>query len=126
MRIAPSLAGGDPDPDPVPVPDLVDWYEYETGERHESVFFGLWMTIHQLGLGAAGFILGLFLDRFGYVGGADLQSVQAVLGVRLAFAFIPGVFLVAAALLLGRYRITRDRFDEAVAGLERRKPASIA
>jgi Na+/melibiose symporter-like transporter len=108
------------------VPDLVDWYECETGERHESVFFGLWMTIHQLGLGVAGFVLGVFLDRFGYVGGADIQSAEAVRGVRLAFASIPGLFLVAAALLLLRYRITRGRFEEAVAELERRKPTPIS
>ena len=104
------------------VPDLVEWYEYETGERHESVFFGLWMTIHQIGLGVAGFVLGVFLDSFGYRGGADVQSAQAVLGVRIAFATIPGAFLVAAAVLLRRYRITRDRFDEAVVELTRRNP----
>lgn len=108
------------------VPDLVEWYEYERGERHESVFFGLWMTVHQLGLGVAGLILGLFLDIFGYVGGADTQSPEAVQGVRLAFALIPGTFLVLAALLLQRYRVTRDRFGLAVAALERRRarPAS--
>ncbi len=108
------------------VPDLVDWYEYETGERHESVFFGLWMTVHQLGLGVAGFLLGVFLDIFGYVGGADIQSADAVLGVRLAFAIIPGLFLLLAALLLQRYRITRDRMDEAVAELARRHTTAIS
>lgn len=107
------------------VPDLVDWYEYEAGERHESVFFGLWMTTHQLGLGVAGFLLGVFLDSFGYVGGADVQSARAVLGVRLAFAVIPGVFLVAAALLLQRYQITRERFEEAVSELAHRNPTSV-
>jgi GPH family glycoside/pentoside/hexuronide:cation symporter len=108
------------------VPDLVDWYEYETGERHESVFFGLWMTVHQLGLGVAGFLLGVFLDLFGYVGGADTQSAGAVLGVRLAFAIIPGLFLVLAALLLQRYRITRDRLDEAMAELDRRHTTAVS
>lgn len=29
------------------VPDLVEFYEHKTGERHESVFFGLWITVHQ-------------------------------------------------------------------------------
>jgi len=102
------------------VPDLVDWYEYERGERHESVFFGLWMTVHQLGLGIAAFLLGMFLSAFGYVSGADVQDATATLGVRLAFAIIPGLFLVLAALLLQRYRITRDRMDRAVAELDRR------
>lgn len=108
------------------VPDLVDWYEYERGERHESVFFGLWMTVHQLGLGIAGLTLGLFLDAFGYIGDAEVQAAGAVRGVRLAFALIPGVFLVLAALLLQRYRITRGRMAEAVSALESRRAAGTA
>lgn len=103
------------------VPDLVDWYEYAHGERHESVFFGLWMTVHQLGLGVAAFILGIFLNTFGYVGGADVQDATATLGVRLAFAIIPGVFLVLAALLLQRYEVTREQMEEAVAEISRRQ-----
>jgi glycoside/pentoside/hexuronide:cation symporter, GPH family len=99
------------------VPDLVDYYEYERGERHEAVFFGLWMTVHQLGLGAAGFVLGVFLAVFGYRAGVDTQDATAVLGVRLAFGLIPGVFLVLAALLLQRYRITRERLAAAQAEL---------
>ncbi len=105
------------------VPDLVDWYEFERGERHESVFFGLWMTVHQLGLGIAAFILGMFLSAFGYVSGADVQDATATLGVRLAFAIIPGLFLVLAALLLQRYRITREEMDRAVVELSRRHDA---
>jgi glycoside/pentoside/hexuronide:cation symporter, GPH family len=99
------------------VPDLVDYYEYERGERHEAVFFGLWMTVHQLGLGVAGFVLGVFLGVFGYQAGVDTQDATAVLGVRLAFGLIPGVFLVLAALLLQRYRITRERLVAAQAEL---------
>jgi GPH family glycoside/pentoside/hexuronide:cation symporter len=99
------------------VPDLVDWYEYETGERHESVFFGLWMTVHQLGLGVAGFLLGLVLQWFGYLQAAESQPASAVLGVRVAFGVFPAVFLVAAAVLLQRYRITRERLAIAQASL---------
>ena len=95
------------------VPDLVEWYEYERGERHESVFFGLWMSIHQIGLGVAGFVLGLLLQAFGYDGAAATQSASGILGVRLAFGALPAVFLVVASLVLLRYRITRERFEAA-------------
>jgi glycoside/pentoside/hexuronide:cation symporter, GPH family len=89
------------------VPDLVDWYQHERGERHESVFFGLWMSCHQIGVGIAGFFLGACLSIFGYVGLADSQTASAVLGVRVAFAVLPAVFLIASALLLQRYAATR-------------------
>jgi GPH family glycoside/pentoside/hexuronide:cation symporter len=101
------------------VPDLVDWYEFETGERHESVFFGLWMTVHQLGLGVAGFLLGLVLQWSGYLEGADDQSSAALVGVRVAFGVVPSLFLVAAAIVLQRYRITRQRLEAAQASLTR-------
>ncbi len=93
------------------VPDLVEWYEYQRGERHESVFFGLWMTVHQIGIGLAGFVLGVCLTAFGYVGDADAQTAEAVLGVRIAFAVVPAVFLVGSALLLQRYAATRGRLS---------------
>lgn len=95
------------------VPDLVEWYQYEHGERHESVFFGLWMSIHQIGLGVAGFVLGLLLQAFGYDGAAATQSASGILGVRMAFGAVPAVFLVVASLVLLRYRITRERFEAA-------------
>lgn len=97
------------------VPDLVEWYEFRRGERHESVFFGLWMTVHQIGVGIAGFVLGLCLSLFGYDGGASVQSGDAVLGVRVVFALVPAVFLVVSALLLQHYAATRDRLGRLLA-----------
>jgi glycoside/pentoside/hexuronide:cation symporter, GPH family len=104
------------------VPDLVEWYEFQRGERHESVFFGLWMTVHQIGVGLAGFLLGLCLSGFGYVGNADVQSADAVLGVRVAFAVVPAVFLVGSALLLQHYAATRAR----LAGLVHLEPSEAS
>lgn len=89
------------------VPDLVDWYQLERGERHESVFFGLWMSGHQIGIGIAGFLLGACLGLFGYDGDAQAQGPTAVLGVRVAFVVLPAVFLLASSLLLKRYAATR-------------------
>ncbi|NCD18990.1 MAG: MFS transporter [Actinobacteria bacterium] len=99
------------------VPDLVDHYEWTRGERHESVFFGLWMTVHQLGLGVAGFVLGLVLQVFGYDGTAEAQTAGGVLGVRIAFGVVPGLLLVRASLILLRYHVTRARYEEARLGL---------
>ena len=82
------------------VPDLVDVYEYQTGERHESVFFGLWITVHQLGISFAGLILGVALDLFGYRGDAANQTESALFAVRLAFGVLPGLFFVLTALVL--------------------------
>lgn len=102
------------------VPDLVDFYEHKTGERHESIFFGLWITVHQLGIAFAGLILGAFLATTGYRGDSVAQTSSALLAVRLAFGLIPGLFLVAAALVLQRYQITREVYQEVRAELVHR------
>jgi GPH family glycoside/pentoside/hexuronide:cation symporter len=111
------------------VPDLVDFYEYKTTERHESVFFGLWITVHQLGIAFAGLVLGFFLGTAGYRGGAVVQTDSALLAVRLAFGLIPGLFLTAAALVLQKYQITREVYQKARAALGQRggqEPAAVS
>ena len=94
------------------VPDLVDFYKNATGEKCESVYFGLWMTTHQIGIAFSGLLLGFFLGILGYSGSLDVQTDSALLGVRLAFGLIPGVFLVLAALVLQKYGITRGIYQQ--------------
>lgn len=94
------------------VPDLVEFYEHKTGERHESVFFGLWITVHQLGIAAAGLLLGLGLQAMGYDGALAVQTERGILAVRIAFGVIPGVFLVLAAVIMRKYEITRTVFEQ--------------
>ena len=104
------------------VPDLVDYYEYQQGERHEAVFFGLWMTTHQMGIAAAGLLLGGFLQVFGYNGSLDVQTPAALTAVRLGLGIIPGVFILLAALALQRYAITRGVYQQIQAALGRAAP----
>jgi GPH family glycoside/pentoside/hexuronide:cation symporter len=94
------------------VPDLVDFHRHKTGERHESVFFGLWMTIHQIGLAIAGLLLGVLLSVGGYQSNSAVQTDSAILAIRLAFGLIPGIFLLSAALVLQKYGITRKVYQE--------------
>lgn len=102
------------------VPDLVDYYEYKTGERHESVFFGLWIAVHQLGIAVAGLVLGVVLSLSGYIGTAAVQSGSALLGVKLIFSAIPGFFLIAAALVLQKFEVTRKVYLEVRAALDQK------
>jgi len=106
------------------VPDLVDYYEHETGERHESIFFGLWITVHQLGISFAGLLFGACLAAFGYRGDALTQAASAVFAVRLAFGVIPGLFLVLAALVALRYSVTRETYQQMRRELEQPPAAS--
>lgn len=108
------------------VPDLVEYYEFKSGERHESIYFGLWISVHQLGISFAGLVLGLALGGFGYDGTLQVQTETAVFAVRLALGVIPGLFLVLAALVLQRYGVTRAAFEAMRAETELRKEAARA
>jgi sugar (glycoside-pentoside-hexuronide) transporter len=106
------------------VPDLVDYYKSKTGEKREAVYFGLWMTTHQIGIAFSGLLLGFFLGLYGYDGNLDVQTGSALLAIRLAFGLIPGVFLVLAALVLQKYGITRVVYQDIRHNLEQKSDKS--
>ena len=101
-------------------PDLVDYYELKSGARHESLIFGLWLTVHQLGVAFAGLLLGLLLQLSRYDGAASQQAAPALLAVRLALGVLPGVAMILAVMVLQRYGITRQAYLEIRRALEKR------
>jgi GPH family glycoside/pentoside/hexuronide:cation symporter len=103
--------------------DLVDYYEYQSGERHESIIFGLWMTVHQLGIGFAGLLLGFFLQIFHYDGTLTIQTDSALLAVRMALGAIPGAAMLLAVVVLQQYGITRQKYLEIRQALAGKHPA---
>jgi len=54
----------------------------------------------------AGWMLPLFLDRFGFVRNVE-QSPRAVQGILLAFSIVPGVFAGLKAAALWAYPLSR-------------------
>ncbi|MCE7737386.1 MAG: MFS transporter [Candidatus Heimdallarchaeota archaeon] len=99
------------------IPDLVEIYEYETGDRHESVFFGLWSSFHSLGIAFAGLLLTSILDIMKYDGTKNTQTTQGLLGIKIGFGILPGIFLILTAITLSRYKVTRVSFGKIVNSL---------
>jgi len=106
-------------------PDLVDYYDHQTGERHESIVFGVWLTSHQLGIALAGLLLGFFLQLFGYDGSQEEQTAGALIAVRLSLGLMPGVFMLMAVAVLQKYAITRSAYDKIRASLEKRNLSKV-
>ncbi len=106
------------------VPDLVEVYESRTGLRHESVFFGLWITVHQLGISISGLLLGLALGAFGYDGSAAVQSPETLRAVRIGFGILPGLFFLVTAVVLQGYGISREVYQQARLSLAAGKKSS--
>lgn len=98
------------------VPDLVEYYEHVNNEKHESIFFGLWMMAHQIGIAFSGLIFTQLLSWYGYVEGDNvIQTESAIMGVRLSFGLLPGLFLFLAAIVLQKYGITKQVFQDILA-----------
>jgi Na+/melibiose symporter-like transporter len=91
-------------------------------ERHESLIFGAWTTVHTFGVGTAGLLLGAFLQIFKYNGALDVQNASAQFAVRMGLGLLPGIFLVIAALSLFKYTITRKVYEDIRRELEQGLP----
>lgn len=89
------------------LPDVVEYDQVMTGERHEGVYYGMWSFLGKftgaLGIAASGWAL----DLFGYVANQPQQTERALLGIRLFFGPVAaGVLLISLPLLIW-YPITR-------------------
>jgi glycoside/pentoside/hexuronide:cation symporter, GPH family len=89
------------------VPDTIDLSELKTGVRNESIFFGVWVFIHKIGLTAAPVIMGFMMGGLGYDGGLETQTSSGLLSVRLTFAILPAIFFVITGLIGLFYGISR-------------------
>jgi len=93
------------------VPDVVDYARLETGEHRGGMYYGVWGLATKLsdalGIAASGWVLQLF----GYVANVE-QSTHTLLGIRLFFGPVPGLFFALALPLLIWYPITRASHAE--------------
>ena len=99
------------------VPDVVEYDRLQTGENRGGMYYGVWglatKLSEALGITATGWVLQLF----GYVPNVA-QSAHTLLGIRLFFGPVPGIFFALALPLLIWYPITRASHAEVRKELE--------
>jgi len=103
--------------------DVADYGEWKFGRRSTGLVYSASLFAIKTGLLVGGFLLPLFLERFGFVRNAA-QSATALLGITLAFSVAPGLFalLKTGALLI--YPLDQKRVDEIERQLAARRAAS--
>ncbi len=105
------------------LPDVVEYGEWDTGERHEGVYYGMWAFMGKL-TGALGIAMsGWALKLYGYVPDVE-QTTRALFGIKFWFGPVPVIAFVAAIPFLIFYPITRQKHVQLVAELEARKQDS--
>lgn len=98
------------------LPDSVDWSEWRFHRRDEGKIFGMASFLQKAALGISGLVMGAVFDLYGVTetGGG------AVPGLHMVMGFIPLAGIIAAMVILWRYRLSFRCHAAIVTRLERR------
>lgn len=108
------------------IPDAIEWDEWQTGERHEGMFYSLIILVQKVASSIAIPLVLLLLDQVGYTPNAVQQAPAALQGIRLVVGPLPAVMLCAGILFAVLYPLSRADHARVVAELERRRAAAAS
>ena len=104
--------------------DIVDYGRLHTGQDHGGLYGSMFAFVQKSIMGvsaAAGLALA---GAFGFDATQATQTASGVIGIKLAFALLPGLGLIGAAAIIWNYPLTRARTAEIQAELARRDSAA--
>jgi len=101
--------------------DAADFSEYEHGRRATGLVYSAGSFASKFGGGVAGFIVGVVLAKYGYVGTDEATYAGAATGIRLLMGCIPSAIAVGSAVLMALYPLSDRRLSEITAELARRR-----
>ena len=103
------------------IPDAIEWDEWQTGERHEGMFYSLVTLSQKIASSIAIPLILLMLQVSGYVPTAAVQPASAVLGIRLAIGPVPALLLCGGIVFAILYPLGRESHQRIVQELELRR-----
>jgi GPH family glycoside/pentoside/hexuronide:cation symporter len=104
--------------------DTVDYGEHKTGRRITGLVFSGALFFLKLGMALGGALLGWMLAYYGYRGGAEVQTPQAIRGIVITFTLVPAVFHFLVIPIVSRYKLSDARYDVIRAELDRQAEAA--
>jgi GPH family glycoside/pentoside/hexuronide:cation symporter len=103
------------------IPDAIEWDEWQTGERHEGMFYSLISLMQKVASSIAIPLILLLLDATGYIPNSIHQPASALTGIRVVVGPVPAVLLWAGILFAWLYPLSRSEHALIVRGLEERR-----
>lgn len=100
--------------------DIIDYDRWKTGQDRAGGYFAVFLFIVKLNTALGGALAFLLLDLTGFDAAVTNQTLLAGVGIRLAFAIVPGILFLSACLIMWNYPLTRARHEEMRAELEAR------
>jgi glycoside/pentoside/hexuronide:cation symporter, GPH family len=103
------------------IPDAIEWDEYQTGERHEGMFYSLVTLMQKIASSIAIPLTAVLLDLTHYVPNSSTQPASALLGIRILVGPIPALLLVIGIVFALKYPLSREEFTRVVKELDARR-----
>ena len=104
--------------------DVVDFDEYETGERKEGSYFAIWNFIRKGAAGLVAALTGILLQWAGFEPNVA-QSEGTLMTIRVLYTVLPAVMISAGALVfLLRFDLTEAAHARVRARLDAREAAA--
>ncbi|PSW21308.1 melibiose:sodium transporter MelB [Photobacterium sanctipauli] len=91
--------------------DVVDYGEYKTGRRSESVIFSVQTMLVKFAGAAGGFIVGVGLSVIGYVPNVE-QSESTIMGLQFLMVGVPAVLMAISGIVYKRYYRLHEGFNK--------------
>ncbi len=102
--------------------DTVDYGEWKTKQRSESVIFSMQTFVVQLASAFSVLIAGISLDVVKLDVNAEVQKASTLQGMRIFMIVIPMIGLLISILLFRKkYKLTEERMGEILAELKERE-----
>ncbi|MBN1454281.1 MAG: MFS transporter [Anaerolineales bacterium] len=105
------------------LPDAIEFGEWQTGERHEGMFYSLITLAQKIATSVAVPTALLVLDATGYVANSETLPQSAINGIRIVAGPIPAAMMLAGILFALVYPLGREKYTEIAQGLESRRHA---
>ncbi len=102
--------------------DTVDYGEWKTKQRNESVIFSMQIFVVQLASAFAVLISGVGLDLIKLDASADIQTEATLLGMRFFMIVIPIIGLILAVIFfIRKYKLSEAYLENITAKLQEEK-----
>ncbi len=107
------------------LPDTVEYGQWKTGIRSESLIFGFVSFSQKAALALGAFVLGLLLEAVGYVANTD-PSEATLNGLITIMTLIPAGGIIATMVLIAFYPLNAKRHQEIVEAISAAGPRQDA
>jgi GPH family glycoside/pentoside/hexuronide:cation symporter len=103
------------------IPDAIEWDEYQTGERHEGIFYSLITLLGKVANSVAVAWSLRVLEFSGYIPNAIEQPKSALLGLKIVIGPVSAALLAAGIIFAIFYPLSREKYAHVVTELNKRR-----